>query len=91
MNAFSKKAITGAAGALALAGALAASAVPAEARGGRGAAWAAGGLAAGLLGAAVVSHSYAAPVYARSCWREKRPVFNRYGDIVGYRSIRVCD
>ena len=93
MNAFSKKALTGALGAVALAGALAASAAPAEARSGRNAAWIAGGLAAGLVGGALVANSraYAAPVeYAPSCWRERRPMYNRYGDFIGYRTIRVC-
>ena len=97
MNAFSKKALTGAIGAIALAGAIGASAAPAEARSYRGAGWVVGGLAAGLVGAAIVSNAYAAPVYAApvyaapSCWREKQPVHNRFGDFVGYRIIRVCN
>ena len=92
MNAFSKKALTGAIGAIALAGAIGASAAPAEARSYRGAGWVVGGLAAGLVGAAIVSNAYAAPVYAApSCWREKQPVHNRFGDFVGYLTIRVCN
>ena len=92
MNAFAKKTLTAALGAFALAGAITASSAPAEARNNRGAGWVAGGLAAGLLGAALVSNAYAAPAYAApSCWREKRPVFNRYGEVVGYRAIRVCE
>ncbi len=91
MNAFSKKTLTAALSAVALAGAITASSAPAEARGGRNAGWIVGGVAAGLLGAAALSNAYAAPAYAPSCWRERRPVFNRYGDIVGYRSIRVCE
>ncbi len=93
MNAFSKKALTGAIGAIALAGAIGASAAPAEARSYRGAGWVVGGLAAGLVGAAIVSNAYAQPAYtyAPSCWREKQPVHNRFGDFVGYRTIRVCN
>jgi hypothetical protein len=91
MNAFSKKTLTAALGAVALAGSITASSAPAEARSYRGAAWVAGGLAAGLVGAAIVSNAYAAPAYAASCWRERRPVFNRYGDVVAYRVIRVCE
>ncbi len=93
MNALSKKALTGAMGAIALAGAMAASAAPAEARSGRNAAWIAGGVAAGLLGAAVVSNAYAHPTYsyAPSCWRERQQVHNRFGEFVGYRSVRVCE
>ena len=92
MNAFSKKTLTAALGAVALAGAITASSAPAEARSGRNAAWIAGGVAAGLLGAAALSNAYAAPAYAApSCWRERRPVFNRYGEVVGYRAIRVCE
>ncbi len=93
MNAFSKKTLTAALSAVALAGAIAATSAPAEARSGRNAAWIAGGVAAGLLGAAVVSNAYAAPAYeyAPSCWREKQPVYNRFGEIVGYRTMRVCN
>jgi hypothetical protein len=93
MNAFSKKTLTAALGAVALAGAIAATAAPAEARSYRGAGWVAGGLAAGLVGAAIVSNAYAAPSYeyAPTCWREKQPIHNRFGEFVGYRSVRVCN
>ena len=93
MNAFSKKTLTAALGAVALASAFAASSAPAEARSYRGAGWVVGGLAAGLVGAAIVSNAYAAPSYeyAPTCWREKQPVHNRFGDFVGYRIIRVCN
>jgi len=75
---------------------LALSAAPAEARNGRNAAFF-GGLAAGVVGAAIVGNAYASPVYGRghyhgygACWREKRPIYNRWGDFRGYRYIRVC-
>ena len=90
MNAFSKKTLTAAIGAVALAGAMAATSNSAEARSRYGA-WVAGGVAAGIIGGALVANSYAAPAYAPSCWRERRPVYNRYGEIVGYRAIRVCE
>ncbi|HEY8580625.1 MAG TPA: hypothetical protein VIL72_12100 [Beijerinckiaceae bacterium] len=79
-------------GAVAFAGALAATAAPASAKWGRNAALF-GGLAAGaIVAGAVASSAYAAPAYyGPACWREKRPVYNRFGDFVGYRSIRVCD
>jgi hypothetical protein len=34
-----------------------------------------------------------APVYVERphCWRERRPVFDEYGEIIGYRPIRICD
>ena len=93
MNAFSKKALTGAAGAIALAGALAASAAPAEARSRHHGAWIAGGVAAGLIGTALVANAYAAPAYgyAATCWREARPMYDRFGNFLGYRRIRVCN
>lgn len=98
MNASANKALTGAIGAIVLAGAMAASAAPAEARS-RGAAWFAGGLAAGIVGSAIVanSHAYAHPAYgygvayAPSCWRETRPVYDRFGNFIGHRRIRVCN
>lgn len=38
---------------------------------------------------------YPAPVYEAPppyrCWRERRPVFDEYGDVIGYRPTRVCD
>ncbi len=38
---------------------------------------------------------YPAPVYDAPppyrCWRERRPVFDEYGDVIGYRPQRVCE
>ena len=56
-----------------------------------------GGLAAGaLLGGAIAANSgpsyYAAPAYVEgSCYMSRQPVVNRWGDVVGYRRVRVCD
>jgi hypothetical protein len=30
------------------------------------------------------------PVYEH-CWRERRPVFDEYGEVIGYRPQRVCE
>jgi hypothetical protein len=32
-----------------------------------------------------------APVYTRSCYAERRPIYDSWGDFVGYRHVRVCD
>ncbi len=87
-----KKFVTATAAALSIAATLALSAAPAEAKFGRkGAFW--GGVAAGLVGAAIVGGAARAHHhgYHASCWREKRPFYNRWGDFVGYRYIRVCN
>lgn len=94
MNAI-RKLSTAAVAALTLGAAIAASASPAEARWGRNAAFF-GGAAAGLVGAAIVANAYARPAYATpvyggSCWVERRAVYNRFGDYVGSRPIRVCN
>ena len=46
------------------------------------------GIAAGVLGAAVVGTAIAAS--ARTCHVERRAVYNAYGDYVGSRRVRVC-
>ncbi len=69
---------------------LAATSTPAEARYGRNAALfgalAAGALVAGAIGAG----AYASPAYG-GCYVERQAVTNRWGDVVGYRRVRVCD
>jgi len=93
MNAFTKKIATGTLAALTLGLTLAASSAPAEARWGRNAALF-GGLAVGALAVGAIAHAHAAPApvyYGGECWRERRAVFNRWGDVIGYRSIRVCN
>ena len=89
MNA--RKTLTATLSALALGATVLATATPAEAKYGRNAAFF-GGLAVGALalGAlAATSPSYAAPVYG-GCTIERRPVTNAWGDVVGFRRIRVC-
>jgi hypothetical protein len=82
---------TGTLAALTLGVTLGASSAPAEARWGRNAALF-GGLAVGALAVGAATHAYSAPVYyGGSCWVERRAVYNRFGDFVGHRRIRVCN
>ena len=96
MTTIFKKTLTAAAAFVALTAAVAATAAPAEASWGSGGAFAAGA-AVGLLGAGIAAHHhYNAPrygyvEYGGACWRERREVYNRFGDFVGYRTIRVCN
>lgn len=30
------------------------------------------------------------PAYRPACWREREPLFDRWGNVVSYRSVRVC-
>lgn len=97
---FSKIAAGGLA-ALAIGVAPLASATPAAA-GDAGAAVAAGvgGFALGaILGGAAhpAPYYYGAPAYYPApvpyyhCWRARRPVFDEYGRVIGYRPQRVCE
>ena len=47
--------------------------------------WHGGGFGIGFAPA------FAAPVSGGDCYLERRPVRNRFGMVVGYRRIRVCD
>lgn len=95
------KKIAGGLLALAIGAAPLAAATPAAA-GDPGAAIAAGigGFALGAIAGSAVAAPpppayYPDPVYAapppRHCWRERRPIFDEYGDVIGYRPTRVCD
>ena len=67
-------------------------AAPAEARYGRRGAAAVGILGALALGALAVGAANASPgYYGGDCWSERRPVYNRWGDLRGYRNTRVCN
>ena len=82
--------------ALSLGAAVVASATPAAAGHGWNAA-VVGGLAAGVLvGGAIAAN--AGPAYAvapdydeGACYLTRRPVVNAWGEVVGYRRVRVCD
>ena len=59
-----------------------------------------GGFALGaILGGAtrpppVVYYDAPPPVYVESaprCWRERRPIYDEYGEIIGFRPRRVCE
>ena len=91
MNA-AKKFATATIAALTIGATVALTAAPAEAKFGRKRAfW--GGVGIGLLGAGLVgAHAYHGHYgYYGGCWRDKRPVYNRWGEFRGYRWIRVCN
>ena len=99
MNILSKKTITAALGALTLGAAIVATSTPAAAWGHRhhgGWGWrgpaVVGALALGAL-AAGSAYSYAGSAYsyAGECYISRQPVTNRWGDVVGYRRVRVCE
>ena len=86
-----RKFLTASLTALTLVASVAATATPAQAKYGRNAAFfgglAVGALALGALGAS----SYGSPAYASSCYFDRQPVTNRWGDVIGYRRVRICD
>ncbi|MBL8590175.1 MAG: hypothetical protein JNK46_16700 [Methylobacteriaceae bacterium] len=89
-----KKVFTGAMAAVVMAGTLMASMGSAEAgwRYRRG--WHGGAVAAGVIGAlaigAIAASAAPRPYYVYGCHIERRPVYNAWGDVVGFRRIRVC-
>ncbi len=93
-----KKSLTASLAALTIGMTVLSSATPASARnGGAIAAGIIGGLALGAI-AAGAAHANSGPgyyaparVYGGECWMERREVTNRWGDVVGYRRIRVCN
>ena len=97
MNTISNKTLTAALAALTMGAGLALSAAPAEAKFGRNAAFF-GGIAAGVVGAGLIANAYSRPAYAApapvyyggSCWTERKAVYNGWGDVVGFRPVRIC-
>ena len=90
-----KAAATTAIATTAVAAMLASSAAPAEAKNGRNARLI-GGIAAGLIGAAIANSAargqhYQAPAYGGECYGERRPVYDRWGEFRGYRLVQICD
>ncbi len=68
--------------------------------------WSGGGIAAGIIGGLALGalatgasrHAYAAPAYgvepdydAPLCYRDVRPVHDRWGRYMGERVVRVCE
>ncbi|HEX2555458.1 MAG TPA: hypothetical protein VHL98_17305 [Microvirga sp.] len=90
---FTRKILTAALSALAFGGAVLATAAPAEARGWRyrGGAVVVG-VGAGLaLGAIAASAAAAQPVYyASGCGRVRQPVTDVFGNVLYYRTVKVC-
>ncbi|MDH7797381.1 MULTISPECIES: hypothetical protein [unclassified Beijerinckia] len=95
----SKKTLAATTGALALAATFALSSTPASAGWKHHGYGYGGGLAVGLLGAAIVGGAiaasqpaYAAPAYGYGgCELRQRPIYNSWGEVVGYRRpVRVC-
>jgi len=97
-----RKTLTAFVAAATLAAALAGSATEASAqRGGAVAAGVLGGLFAGaIIGGAIASQprgyvvypGYAEPVYGPGCYWTRMPVYDPYGNVVGYRGrpVQVC-
>ena len=91
-----KKALTLTAAAV-LAASLAAA--PAEARNGRKAALALG-ILGGVAAAAIIANEYHHPAYYPSynsgyadsdCYWERRPMYDYWGNLTGYRRARICN
>lgn len=84
----SKKIVTAAIAAAVLAGSVA-SATPALAwHRHHGYGWAP--YAAGAAGAIALGAMAAAAASAPDCYYESRPIFNRWGDVIGYRRVPTC-
>ena len=92
MTSIFKKTLVTAVTAAVLAASLAAT--PASAANGRNAAFfggLVGGLAIGALAAGAYQGGYYDPGYGGDCYFDRRPVYNHWGDMVGYRRVRVCN
>jgi hypothetical protein len=86
--------------ALAIGIAALAPATPASADAGAAVAAGIGGFALGAMAGGALAQPapppvyYDAPAYAPAygrCWRERRPVFDEHGEVMGFRRQRVCD
>lgn len=53
--------------------------------------WGVGAAAAGLAIGAAAAAAAAPYDYAPACYFSRQPVLNAYGDVVGYRRVRVCN
>lgn len=88
-----KKFVASTLAALTVAGTLLAAAAPAEAGWRHRRGWHGGAVAAGVVGAlalgAIAASAASGPVYS-GCVVERRPVYNAWGEVVGFRRVRVC-
>ena len=100
MSIIMKKTITAALGALTLGATIMATATPADAQWrGRGGGWGwrgpalVGGLALGGLAAGAMAQPYYAEPYPYNggCYLARQPVVDRWGNIIRYRRVRVCE
>ena len=97
MTSIFKKTLIASLAAVVLAGSMAAT--PASAKNGQNAAFF-GGLAIGALAGGAFGGGYggyhnnyynSGYGYGGDCYFDTRPRYNHWGDIVGYRRVRVCD
>ena len=88
-----RKIITATITALTLGVAVAASSTPAAAWGHHHYGWGGGALVGGLAAGALLGGVIAANQgYGYGgCYLSRQPVVNRWGDVVGYRRVRVCE
>ena len=86
-----RKIITASIAALTVGATLAATSAPAEAKWGQNGAFfgglAVGALAVGALGATAYNYG---PSYG-GCYLERRPVTDGWGNVIGFRRVRVCN
>jgi hypothetical protein len=91
MTSILKKGLLGGLAALTLGATIAASSTPAAAQGGFG--W---GLGAGLLSGVAIGalatrpYYYPPPPPYPGCYVTQRPIYDPYGNFVGYRPVRAC-
>ena len=100
-----KKTLTAVVAAAIIAGTLAMSATDASAQWRRGWGWGPG-VAAGIIGGAIITgailasrprgyvvyEGYGQPVYGAGCYWASQPVYDRWGNVVGYRGqpVQIC-
>lgn len=92
MNTFSKKITALALAATVMTGTVAATATPAAAGG-----WHHwnhhwnGPLAGGIVGGLLLGSIIAANAQQGSCYLQRQPIYNEFGEVIAIRKVRVCD
>lgn len=87
---FRKIALAGSAAALIVAS-LAASTSPASAHGWGYGGWGWGGFGVGAATGLAIAATAAQPAYYGDCYLARQPVYDAYGNFVGYRQVQVCN